>query len=112
MWINLVCGLIFFLMVPGILFTVPSQSKYITATAHAVLFVIVHHVINAYLKKHFCMEEPTLPATKPSKPVVTSVTVTTPEKKVVIVDPRVAETHVLENVQKAQLLENVPEKVY
>lgn len=112
MWINLVCGLIFFLMVPGILFTVPSQSKYITAAAHAVLFVIVHHVVNAYLKKHFGMEEPKLQTSKPSKPVVTSVSASIPEKKVVIVDPRVAETQLLENVQKAQLLENVPKKVY
>ena len=112
MWINLVCGLIFFLMVPGIVFTVPSQSKYITAAAHAVLFIIVYHVVNAYLKKYFGMEEPTLSTDTSSKPVTTSVTVTTPEKKVVIVDPNVAETQQLSSIQKAQLLENVPENVY
>lgn len=60
MWINLVCGLIFFLLVPGILFTVPTGNKYATAAVHAVLFVIAHHTVNALLKKYFNMEEPSL----------------------------------------------------
>jgi len=114
MWINLVCGLIFFLLVPGIVFTIPSQSKYVTAVAHAVLFVIVHHVVNAYLKKYFGMEEPRLPTDK--KPVAESVNVsqqnTTPEKNVVATNLKVAETQKLALIQKAQLLENVPENIY
>jgi hypothetical protein len=103
MWINLVCGLIFFLMVPGIVFTVPSQSKYITAAAHAVLFVIVHHFVNAYLKKHFGMEEPSLPVNKPTsteKPVVKPLQ----QKE----SSQVAVTKELTKIQEAQLLENVP----
>jgi CDP-diglyceride synthetase len=60
MWINLVCAVIFFLLVPGILFTIPTKSKYTTAAAHAVLFVIVHHYVNAYLQKHYGMKEPQL----------------------------------------------------
>ena len=60
MWINYVCGLVFFLCVPGILFTFPSDNKYITTAAHAVIFVVVHHAVNAYLKKHYGMEEPKL----------------------------------------------------
>jgi hypothetical protein len=60
MWINLICGVIFFLMVPGVLFTIPTGNKYLTIAAHAVLFVIVHHVVNGLLKKHFNMEEPSL----------------------------------------------------
>ena len=58
MRINYICGLVFFLCVPGILFTFPSDNKYVVAGAHAVVFVIVHHFVNAYLKKHFGMEEP------------------------------------------------------
>ena len=60
MWIDYVCGLVFFLCVPGILFTVPSDNKYITASAHAVIFVIAHHILNAFLKKEFGVEEPRL----------------------------------------------------
>ena len=100
-------------MVPGIVFTIPSQSKYVTAAAHAVLFVIVHHVVNAYLKKHFGMDEPSLSTNK--QPVSDSVVVSQqikPEKKVVIIDPKVTETQQLTSIQKAQLLENVPENVY
>ena len=52
------CGLVFFMCVPGILFTVPSENKYITTGAHAVIFVIVHHLLNAFLKKEFGIEEP------------------------------------------------------
>lgn len=106
MWINLVSGLIFFLMVPGIVFTVPSQSKYITAAAHAVLFVIVHHFVNAYLKKHFGMEEPSLPVNKPTSASVQPVT----GKPVVkpTSTHQVAVTKELTEIQKAQLLENVP----
>lgn len=58
--INLICGIIFFLLVPGILFTIRTGNKYLTTAIHAVLFVIVHHVVNAYLKKHYNMEEPTM----------------------------------------------------
>jgi hypothetical protein len=59
-WINYICGVVFFLMVPGILFTVPLQNKYAVAAVHAVLFVIVHHTLNAVLKKQFGLSEPTL----------------------------------------------------
>jgi len=60
MWINLVCGLVFFLVSPGVLFTIPLKNKYAILAAHAVVFVIVHHVVNALLKKYFDMEEPRL----------------------------------------------------
>ncbi len=60
-WINYICGLVFFLMVPGIIFTVPLENKYYTAAVHAVLFVIVHHSLDAILKKLFNLEEPSLP---------------------------------------------------
>lgn len=69
MWINLVCGLIFFLLSPGILFTIPPGSKGLfmsgqtsvaSAAVHAVVFVVVHHLVNAYLKKYYGMEEPSL----------------------------------------------------
>ncbi len=60
MWINLVCGLVFFLCVPGILFTLPVGNKYMIAAAHAVVFVIAHHTVNAVLKAKFGMEEPRL----------------------------------------------------
>ena len=60
MWIDYMCGLVFFLCVPGILFTVPAENKYITTAAHAVIFVIVHHLLNAFLKKEFGLEEPKL----------------------------------------------------
>ncbi len=69
MWINLVCGLIFFLLSPGIVLTIPplsngllfsGQTSVMAAAVHAVLFVIVHHTVNALLKKHFGMEEPKL----------------------------------------------------
>ena len=59
-WINYICGLVFFLMVPGIVFTVPLGNKYAITAAHAVLFVIVHHLLNAILKKQFNLTEPTL----------------------------------------------------
>lgn len=62
-WINYICGLVFFSMVPGILFTVPLNNKYLIAAVHAVLFVIVHHTLNAFLKKQFNITEPTLPST-------------------------------------------------
>lgn len=58
MLINLVCAIVFFLCVPGILFTIPIQDKYLMTAAHAVVFVIVHHFVNAYLKATFGMEEP------------------------------------------------------
>ena len=58
--INYICGFIFFLLVPGILFRIPTGNKYLTAAIHAVLFVIVHHAVNAYLKKHYNMEEPSM----------------------------------------------------
>ena len=58
MWINYICGLVFFLCVPGILFTIPTKSVYLTTALHAVIFVIVHHTLNALLKKHFGIEEP------------------------------------------------------
>ncbi len=69
MWINLVCGLIFFLLSPGILLTIPPGSKglfmsrqtsIIAAAVHAVVFVIVHHIVNAYLQKYYGMKEPSL----------------------------------------------------
>jgi hypothetical protein len=50
-------------MVPGILFTVPLNNKYLIAAVHAILFVIVHHTLNAVLKKQFNITEPTLPST-------------------------------------------------
>jgi general stress protein CsbA len=56
--INYICGLVFFLCVPGILFTIPTGNKYLTTALHAVVFVIVHHTLNAYLQKHFGLEEP------------------------------------------------------
>jgi membrane-associated phospholipid phosphatase len=67
MWINYICGLIFFLLSPGVLLTIPPGSKglfmsrqtsLIAAAVHAVVFVIVHHTVNAYLKNHFGMVEP------------------------------------------------------
>jgi hypothetical protein len=58
MWINFVCAIVFFLCVPGILFTIPLGNKYAIAAAHAVVFVIVHHSVNAFLKAKFGMEEP------------------------------------------------------
>lgn len=69
MWINLICGLIFFLLSPGVLLTIPpgsrglfmsGQTSLIAAAVHAVVFVIVHHLVNAYLKKYYDMEEPSL----------------------------------------------------
>ena len=69
MWINLICGLIFFLLSPGVLLTIPpgsrglfmsGQTSLIAAAVHAVVFVIVHHIVNAYLKKYYDMEEPSM----------------------------------------------------
>jgi len=60
MWIDYICGLVFFVCVPGIVFTVPTENKYLTAGVHAVIFVIVHHLLNAVLKKEFGIEEPSL----------------------------------------------------
>lgn len=69
MWINLICGLIFFLLSPGVLLTIPPGSKglfmsgqtsLIAAAVHAVVFVIAHHTVNAYLKKYYDMEEPSM----------------------------------------------------
>jgi energy-converting hydrogenase Eha subunit C len=66
-WINLVCGIIFFLLSPGVILTLPPLSKgvfmsgqtsILSAAVHAVIFVIVHHSVNAYLQKHYGMEEP------------------------------------------------------
>jgi hypothetical protein len=58
MWINLICGLVFFLCVPGILFTIPVKNVYARTALHAVVFVIAHHTLNAFLKKQFGIEEP------------------------------------------------------
>jgi general stress protein CsbA len=58
MWINFVCAIVFFLCVPGILFTIPTNNVYLTTALHSVVFVIAHHTVNAYLKKNFGMEEP------------------------------------------------------
>jgi hypothetical protein len=58
MWINYICALVLFICVPGILFTLPVGNKYAIAAAHAVVFVILHHTVNAFLKKNFNMEEP------------------------------------------------------
>jgi len=58
MWINYICALVFFLCVPGILFTIPTDNKYLTTALHAIVFVIVHHTVNANLKKYFGIEEP------------------------------------------------------
>jgi hypothetical protein len=60
MWINYICGLVFFLCVPGILFTVPTGNVYLSTAIHAVIFVFVHHTLNAFLKKQFEIEEPRL----------------------------------------------------
>jgi len=58
MWINFVCAFIFFLCVPGILFTIKTDNKYLTTALHAIVFVIFHHIVNAYLQREFGMEEP------------------------------------------------------
>ncbi len=67
MWINFVCAIIFFLLSPGVLLTIPpgsnglfmsGQTSILAAAVHALVFVVVHHVVNAYLKKHYGMEEP------------------------------------------------------
>jgi general stress protein CsbA len=57
-WINLICGVVFFCCVPGILFTIPTENVYLTTGLHAVVFVIVHHTLNDYLKTNFGIEEP------------------------------------------------------
>jgi hypothetical protein len=113
MWINLVCGLVFFLMVPGILFTVPAKSKYVTAAVHAVLFVIAHHFVNAFLRREFGMEEPRLPP----KPVPSPTLATLPSGPA---QPRIShpesaqlsqnKVQKLTEIQEAQNMENVPAK--
>ena len=69
MWINFVCAIIFFLLSPGVLLTIPpgsnglfmsGQTSILAAAVHALVFVVVHHSVNAYLKKHYGMEEPRL----------------------------------------------------
>jgi len=57
-WINLICGIVFFVCVPGIVFTIPAENVYYTTALHAVLFVIIHHTLNDILKTHFGIEEP------------------------------------------------------
>lgn len=58
MWINFICGIVFFLCVPGIVFTIPVKNVYLRTALHAVIFVVAHHTLNAFLKKQFGIEEP------------------------------------------------------
>jgi CDP-diglyceride synthetase len=67
MWVNYICGIIFFLLSPGVLLTIPPGSKglfmsgqtsILAAAVHAVVFVIVHHSVNSYIKRKYGMVEP------------------------------------------------------
>ena len=66
MWVNYICGIIFFLLSPGVLLTIPPGSKglfmsgqtsILSAAVHAVVFVIVHHSVNSYIKRKYGMVE-------------------------------------------------------
>ena len=54
----LVCGLLFFLLSPGVLLTIPpcskglflsGQTSILAAAVHAVVFVIVSHIVMRYI---------------------------------------------------------------
>lgn len=67
MWIIFICGILFFILSPGVLLTLPPGSKgvfmsrqtsLIAAAVHAVVFVIVYYSVNTYVKRNYGMIEP------------------------------------------------------
>jgi len=49
----LTTALTFFLLVPGVLVTIPAGGSKITVAAvHAVVFAIVHKLVHTYVFKH------------------------------------------------------------
>jgi hypothetical protein len=51
-------AIVFFVCVPGILFTIPTNSVYLTTALHSVIFVLVHRTVMAHFKKNLGIQEP------------------------------------------------------
>jgi len=63
MWINFILfylsiAIVFFVCVPGILFTIPTNSVYLTTALHSIIFVLVHRTVMAHFKKNLGIKEP------------------------------------------------------
>jgi len=52
--LNLYIFILFFLLTPGILVTIPPHgSKYVIATVHALVFTLIFHFTHKWVRNHF-----------------------------------------------------------